>query len=108
MGGVFDHRLCHLAYSGLAPAEAVLRGESCHALARGLDRTLRLLAGLPREHRGIPTYKIGEGPNRVEHFLPGSAHEQDNARQVVEHNEDARGRLPPLQNNSYVLLSRQL
>ena len=47
------HRLYHfaLACSGFEHAEVVLGGESYPALAGGLDNALRLLGGVPREHR---------------------------------------------------------
>ncbi len=47
------HRLYHfrLAFSGWEHAEVVLGGESFTALATGLQNTLWLLGGAPREHR---------------------------------------------------------
>jgi len=52
-GQPLDHRLYHfaLAYSGFEHVEIVLGGESYPALANGLERALRLLGGVPREHR---------------------------------------------------------
>jgi hypothetical protein len=52
-GQPLDHRLYHfaLAYSGFEHVEIVLGGESYPALASGLERALRLLGGVPREHR---------------------------------------------------------
>ena len=52
-GEPLQHRLCHfaLACSGFEHAEAVLGGESYPALASGLENALRLLGGVPREHR---------------------------------------------------------
>ena len=52
-GVALPHRLYHfaLACSGFEHAELVLGGESYPALAGGLDKALRLLGGVPREHR---------------------------------------------------------
>lgn len=52
-GRPFEHRLYHfaLACSGFEHAEIVLGGESYPALASGLENALRLLGGVPREHR---------------------------------------------------------
>src|ERR1019366_388951 len=54
VGGLpLEHRLYHfaLACSGFEHAEIVLGGESYPALASGLENALRLLGGVPREHR---------------------------------------------------------
>jgi hypothetical protein len=50
---VLEYRLSHfaLAQSGFEHAEIVLGGESCPALAHGLENALRLPGGAPREHR---------------------------------------------------------
>ena len=52
-GQPLPHRLYHfaLACSGFEHAEIVLGGESYAALASGLERALRQLGGVPREHR---------------------------------------------------------
>jgi hypothetical protein len=52
-GEPLDHRLYHfrLAYSGFEHAHVVLGGESCVALAEGLQNALWALGGAPREHR---------------------------------------------------------
>jgi hypothetical protein len=52
-GQPLEHRLYHfaLAFSGFEHAEVVLGGESYAALASGLENALRLLGGVPREHR---------------------------------------------------------
>ncbi len=52
-GTLLEHRLYHfaLACSGFEHAEIVLGGESYPALASGLENALRLLGGVPREHR---------------------------------------------------------
>jgi hypothetical protein len=52
-GQKLEHRLYHfaLAFSGFEHAEVVLGGESYAALANGLENALRLLGGVPREHR---------------------------------------------------------
>ena len=52
-GQRLEHRLYHfaLACSGFEHAEVVLGGESYPALASGLENALRLLGGVPREHR---------------------------------------------------------
>jgi hypothetical protein len=52
-GQPLEHRLYHfaLACSGFEHAEIVLGGESYPALASGLENALRLLGGVPREHR---------------------------------------------------------
>jgi hypothetical protein len=52
-GQPLEHRLYHfaLAFSGFEHAEIVLGGESYAALASGLENALRLLGGVPREHR---------------------------------------------------------
>ena len=52
-GQPLDHRLYHfaLACSGFEHIEIVQGGESYSALASGLERALRLLGGVPREHR---------------------------------------------------------
>jgi hypothetical protein len=52
-GRPLEHRLYHfaLACSGFEHAEIVLGGESYPALASGLENALRLLGGVPREHR---------------------------------------------------------
>ena len=52
-GVALHHRLYRfaLACSGFEHAEIVLGGESYPALAGGLDNALRLLGGVPREHR---------------------------------------------------------
>ena len=52
-GQPLEHRLYHfaLAFSGFEHAEIVLGGESYAALANGLENALRLLGGVPREHR---------------------------------------------------------
>ena len=52
-GQPLEHRLYHfaLACSGFEHVEVVLGGESYPALASGLERALRLLGGVPREHR---------------------------------------------------------
>jgi Mu transposase-like protein len=52
-GQPFPHRLYHfaLACSGFEHVEVVLGGESYPALANGLANALRLLGGVPREHR---------------------------------------------------------
>ncbi len=52
-GRHFEHRLYHfaLACSGFEHAEIVQGGESYTALATGLENALRLLGGVPREHR---------------------------------------------------------
>ena len=52
-GQRLEHRLYHfaLAFSGFEHAEVILGGESYAALASGLENALRLLGGVPREHR---------------------------------------------------------
>ena len=52
-GARLDHRLYHfrLAYSGFAHAHVILGGESCVALAEGLQNALWALGGAPLEHR---------------------------------------------------------
>src|ERR1700732_3214099 len=52
-GQPLEHRLYHfaLACSGFEHVEVVLGGESYPALASGLENALRLLGGVPREHR---------------------------------------------------------
>ena len=52
-GQHLKHRLYHfaLACSGFEHAEIVLGGESYPALASGLENALRLLGGVPQEHR---------------------------------------------------------
>ena len=52
-GRRFEHRLYHfaLACSGFEHVEIVLGGESYPALASGLENALRLLGGVPQEHR---------------------------------------------------------
>jgi Mu transposase, C-terminal domain len=52
-GQPLEHRLYHfvLAFSGFEHAEIVLGGESYAALASGLENALRLLGGVPLEHR---------------------------------------------------------
>src|ERR1035437_4955250 len=52
-GQRLEHRLYHfaLACSGFEHVEIVLGGESYPALASGLENALRLLGGVPREHR---------------------------------------------------------
>ncbi len=52
-GEPLPHRLYHfaLACSGFEHVEIVLGGESYAALANGLERALRQLGGVPREHR---------------------------------------------------------
>ena len=52
-GQPLEHRLYHfaLACSGFEHAEVVLGGESYPALAGGLENALRLLGGVPQEHR---------------------------------------------------------
>jgi len=52
-GQPLEHRLYHfaLACSGFEHVEVVLGGESYPALASGLENALRLLGGVPHEHR---------------------------------------------------------
>ena len=52
-GEPLDHRLYHfrLAYSGFQHAHVVLGGESCVALAGGLQNALWTLGGAPDDHR---------------------------------------------------------
>jgi len=52
-GQKLEHRLYHfaLAFSGFEHAEVILGGESYAALASGLENALRLLGGVPLEHR---------------------------------------------------------
>jgi len=52
-GERLNHRLYHirLAWSGFEHAHVALGGESCIALAEGLQNALGLLGGAPREHR---------------------------------------------------------
>lgn len=52
-GQLLQHRLYHfaLACSGFEHVEVVLGGESYAALASGLENALRLLGGVPLEHR---------------------------------------------------------
>jgi hypothetical protein len=52
-GQRLEHRLYHfaLACSGFEHVEIVLGGESYPALASGLENALRLLGGVPQEHR---------------------------------------------------------
>jgi hypothetical protein len=52
-GQPLEHRLYHfaLACSGFEHVEVVLGGESYAALANGLENALRLLGGVPLEHR---------------------------------------------------------